>query len=96
MESCLKLLLEHTPTPLPAKARYPFLLDEPPLGFGGNVGELSLDTEREECENLDEAKKKVLEEIERLRNKLIDAEKELNGASPYFMSEPRTTLSLMS
>lgn len=77
-EAFYTLLLEHAPKPLPATNRHPRTLVHA-LGGGGNIGEFSVEMERGEGAKMDEARKKVLEEIETMRKTLVDREKELTG-----------------
>ncbi|KAH8918850.1 yeats-domain-containing protein [Atractiella rhizophila] len=72
-------LLANQPTPLPRRARHPWRKTDPPMGAGGNIGELSIETEEEEADRLDEARVKMRIEIERLREKVMAVEKELES-----------------
>lgn len=78
-ETFYSLLLSRPPTPLPKSNRHPQNLQYP-LGGGGNMGEFTMDMEKEEGDRLDAAKKQTLEEIEGLRKRLIGNEKDLTGS----------------
>lgn len=78
-ESFYSLLLSHPPTPLPRLNRHIRNLPHA-LGAGGNSGEFSSEMEAEEGGRLERARGKTLEEIERLRKRLIGNEKELGRA----------------
>lgn len=77
-ETFYSILLSRPPTPLPKANRHPRVLNLA-LGGGGNFGEFTEGMEKDEGDKLDKAKMKVLEEIEKLRDRLITKEKELSG-----------------
>ncbi|GAA94600.1 uncharacterized protein L969DRAFT_94614 [Mixia osmundae IAM 14324] len=77
-EALYNIMTETAPTPLPKTSRLPPSMEQGlPLGVGGNIGELTLDTEAKEAAKLEEARKTVLTDLEELRATLIEQEKEL-------------------
>jgi transcription initiation factor IIF auxiliary subunit len=91
-ESFYATLLENKPSPLPRTNRHPRLLTHP-LSGGGNVGEFTTEMEDEEGARLDKAKVKTLDQIEELRQLLVQHEQELGGA---FLPFPFPFLSFSS
>ncbi|KAG9049510.1 NuA4 histone H4 acetyltransferase complex and the SWR1 complex subunit [Tulasnella sp. UAMH 9824] len=79
----LDILLKHPPTPLPKTRRrgapphiaYPASLVN--QAKGGGMPEFTQLMEKEEAERLDQAKKDIVAETDKLRNLLIEREKEL-------------------
>jgi YEATS domain-containing protein 4 len=77
-ETFYTILLTNPPTPLPPRNRHPKTLVHA-LGGGGNFGEFSLEMEKEEGERMEAARRKVLKEMEELRQSLASHEKDLQG-----------------
>lgn len=78
-ETFYSILLSKPPTPLPKSIRMP-KQSQYVLNGSGNIGEFTSDLEKEEGERIEEARRKTLEEIDKMRKRLIDNEKELSGA----------------
>ncbi|KAH9948813.1 yeats family protein [Amylocystis lapponica] len=80
-QSFLNILTAHPPTPLPKTKRRPVPFHTANPGSleasKGGVPEFTLQMEREESERLDSARKAVIVEQEKWREKLIEKEKEL-------------------
>ncbi|PPQ67572.1 hypothetical protein CVT25_012066 [Psilocybe cyanescens] len=80
-QNFLNILLQHPPTPLPKVKRkpIPFHLANPGSleASKGGVPEFNALMEKEESERLEEARKAVIAEQDRWREKLIEKEKEL-------------------
>ena len=77
-ETFYSILLSHTPTGLPPSNRHPRILQHP-LSGGGNIGEFSLEMEKEEGDRLEAARAKVLGEMEEMRKRLVGNEQVLGG-----------------
>lgn len=75
------ILQQHPPTPLPPRRRNPVPFNIANLGSfedsKGGTPEFYSGMVSEEAERLDEARRKVITEQERLRDELIEKEKEL-------------------
>ncbi|KAH9482322.1 Protein AF-9-like protein [Psilocybe cubensis] len=80
-QNFLNILLQHPPTPLPKTKRkpVPFHLANPGSleASKGGVPEFNAQMEKEESERLEEARKAVIAEQDRWREKLIEKEREL-------------------
>ncbi|KZT05578.1 yeats family protein [Laetiporus sulphureus 93-53] len=80
-QSFLNILTAHPPTPLPRYTRrpVPFHTAHPASleASKGGVPEFTQQMEREEAERLEEARKKVVAETNRWRDRLIEKEREL-------------------
>lgn len=72
-------LLSNPPTPLPAHNRFPLVLTHP-LSGGGNIGEFSRETERNEFERLEGGRVRTVNLITEFKDSLIEYEKELGGS----------------
>lgn len=83
-EAFYTLLLSNAPTSLPPTNRHPRSLILA-LGGGGNIGEFSLDMEKEEGDRLEKARLKTVEEIEVLRAKLVANEKDLTSGFTFVL-----------
>lgn len=77
-EAFYSILLSNPPTPLPKSNRHVRSLTLA-LGGGGNIGEFSLEMEKEEGDRLEAARKKTLAEIDLLKARLAINEKDLGG-----------------
>jgi len=77
-EAFYETLIQNPPTPLPKTPRLPKPDSAVPLGVGGNIGELTLQTESHEGARLDEARLKILAEVEQWRARLIANEHQLS------------------
>ena len=78
----MKILLENPPTPLPKTKRRPAI--PPHLAHHASMAaiargapEFSLALEKEEAERLEAARKTLVEQTDRMREELIETEKEL-------------------
>ncbi|CCL98248.1 uncharacterized protein FIBRA_00242 [Fibroporia radiculosa] len=80
-QSFLSILTAHPPTPLPKHKRRPVPFHTANPGSleesKGGVPEFTLQMEKEEAERLDAARKKIIAETDKWRERLIEKEKEL-------------------
>ncbi|KAF8603496.1 yeats-domain-containing protein [Ceratobasidium sp. AG-I] len=78
----MKILLENPPTPLPKTKRRPAIPPHPAhqasmAAIARGAPEFSLSLEKEEAERLENARKSLVEQTDRMRKELIETEKEL-------------------
>lgn len=78
-EPFYSLMLAKPPTALPAFNRHANTLSHI-LGASGNIGEFTREMEGQEGDRLEKARLETLKEVEDLRKRLLEGEKEVQGA----------------